>query len=408
MTNRAVGVVAEFDPFHKGHHYLLSRIRSRFPDRGLVCVISGSFTQRGTAASLDKSLRARMALEGGADLMLELPVLWSAASAERFARGGVGVLLDTGLVDTIAFGSESGELEVLRDTASAIDSPQFQTGLRAGLEEGLSYAAARQRTVTELIGEKARCLAEPNNNLAVEYLRALAYWRSPGVSAFTVARLGAGHDSRESDAPAVSASLLRDKMERRDWAGLAAGLPESSFRLLSASLDRGEGTADLRRCQLALLARLRTMEEKDFARLPDFETGLENRLARAAGEAETLEELYDLAKTRRYPEARVRRMVLWAFLGLEDADRQDRVPYLRVLGANERGRELLREMKQSARQPVITRAGQIRSLDREAQRVFRLEARAADLRALCLPEGCCRRGGVEWSRQTVILPGQAD
>lgn len=408
MINKCVGIVAEFDPFHLGHRWLLEQSRAALPHHGVICVMSGHFTQRGTAASLDKHARAEMALRGGADLVLELPVLWASSSAETFARGGVQCLLDTGVVDTIAFGSEDGDLSRLAPTAQALDSPQFQTLLREGLGEGLSFAAARQRAGEQLLGDKAQCLATANNNLGVEYLRALHYWRTPGVNAITFRRQGAAHDSRETDSPVVSASLLRRWMAQENWNGLEQSLPQTSWMVLRERLEAGEGPASLERCALAVLSRLRAMTDEEYRLLPDYEPGLENRLRKAAQQSVTLAECYDKAKTRRCPEARIRRMALWAFLNFKESDRPERVPYLRVLGCNDRGRAILKEMKKRAELPVLTKPGQIRTLGEEARRVFELECRATDLWRLCLTEKGSRLGGQEWLRGPVILSGQAD
>lgn len=400
---RAVGVVAEFDPFHLGHRYLLERVGEAFPEHGIICVMSGAFTQRGSAAAADKFARAEMALRGGADLILELPVLWAAASAETFARGGVQCLLDTGVVDALAFGSEDGALDRLRSAARALDSEDYPPLLREGLDRGLSFAAARQQAAETLCGPAGRVLESANNNLGVEYLRALNHFGRPGLPVFTVRRQGAAHNSMEAESPAVSASRLRAWMEAGEWEALSPCLPPESLDLLLAQREAGRCPARLDRCEMGILARLRSMEPEELTRLPGWEPGLEHRILRAARESVTLAELYDRAKTRRCPEARVRRLVLWAFLGLREDQRPERAPYLRVLGCNDRGRTLLREMKQHAKLPLLTKPGQMRRLEEQGQRVFRAEARASDLWQLCLPQTDQRRGGQEWLRGPVVL-----
>ena len=399
-----VGIVAEFDPFHLGHQFLLNRVRKAYPDRGIICVMSGSFTQRGSAAALDKFARAEMALMGGADLVLELPLLWAASSAESFARGGVQCLLDTGLVEVLAFGSEDGDLSQLRRTAETLDSGAYPPLLREGLGQGLSFAAARQRAAEALSGAAGGCLAGANNNLGVEYLRALRHFGREDLEVFTVARRGAAHNSMDTHSPAVSASRLRAWMGAGQWEALPPCLPPASLEVILAQRDLGRCPARLEGCETGILARLRAMEPEELTRLPGWEPGLEHRLRAAAREAVTLAELYDRAKTRRAPEARIRRLVLWAFLGLRGDQRPERVPYLRVLGCTGRGRGLLRGMKQQAKLPLLTKPGQIRRLGESGQRVFSLEARATDLWQLCLPAPDQRRGGQEWLRSPVILP----
>lgn len=400
---RCAGVVAEFDPFHRGHAHLLARVRALCPDRGVICVMSGHFTQRGSAAAADKWARAEMALRGGADLVLELPVLWAAAPAETFARGAVGILLDTGLVDTLAFGSECGEISPLARLADALDGAAAQEGIRAHLARGLSYAAARQAAMRDLLGADAELLSGANNNLGVEYLRAVRHWGGE-VRAVTIPRQGVAHDGTRAEGGYASASLLRRYLAAGAWGEMTPYLPPESLSILRRRWEDGLCPADLARCELGVLARLRAITEEELKRLPGWEPGLERRLARAARESVTLAELYDRAKTRRCPEARVRRMVLWAFLGLTRENQRPRAPYLRVLGCNGRGRQLLRAMDGTARLPRLIRPGEARRLDPEGRRVFEIEARATDLWSLCLPGPEGRRGGMEWRSRPAVLP----
>ena len=243
------GIVAEYNPFHRGHAWHIARTRRALgADTAVVCVMSGHWVQRGECALTDKWSRAALALSGGADLVLELPTPWAMASAEAFARGAVGLLAATGVVDVLSFGSETGELAPLRAAAAALDGPDYPERLRAGLTRGLSFPAARQAAVG------ADCLASPNDNLGVEYLRALP----PGMEALTIPRRGAAHDGPAAGGFA-SASELR--------ALLRAGRAAEADPYLPAPWS-GE-TASMAHIDRAVLARLRTMDEADWAALPD-------------------------------------------------------------------------------------------------------------------------------------------
>lgn len=393
------GIIAEYNPFHTGHAYQIAESR-RLGAGAVVCAMSGNWVQSADCALTDKWTRAELALRGGADLILELPLPWAVSSAERFARGGVGVLAASGVVDTLCFGSEAGALAPLVAAAEALDSDAYPSALRAGLREGRSFPEARQRAALECCGAAAACLAEPNNNLGVEYIRALRALGS-GIVPATVPRLSVEHGAEEPSGGYASATTVR--------ALLRAGEDTEAEPYLAGGLDLlkaryPDGFADLRRCERAVLARLRTMTEADFAVLPDsgVEEGLPSRLNRAARQAAGVGEFLTMVKTKRYSHARLRRLVLWAFLGLRAADLPERVPYLRVLGMNETGRSLLREMEGRASAPVLTKPAHVRKLGEEARRLFALEDRATELYGLCLPT--VPRGGREWTTNPVILP----
>ena len=188
------GIICEFNPLHSGHAYLMAQLRQHGAD-AVVCAMSGNFVQRGEPALVNKLSRGEMAVDCGADLVLELPVLWAMATAERFAEGGVSLLARTGVVDTLLFGSESGDLAALRAAAEGLDSPAFTRALRDRQEDGVTFAAARQQALGTLPGVDASLLAQPNNILAVEYLRAIAR-QGNGLNAATIPRIGAGRAGR--------------------------------------------------------------------------------------------------------------------------------------------------------------------------------------------------------------------
>ena len=379
------GIVAEYNPFHRGHAWHIAETRRRLGGEApVVCVMSGHWVQRGECALADKWLRAALALDRGADLVVELPTPWAMASAESFARGAVSLLAATGVVDVLSFGSETGELAPLEEAAAALDAPDYPERLRAALGRGLSFPAARQ----EAAG--AACLSAPNNNLGVEYLRSLRALGST-IRPLTVPRQGAGHDG-----PAAGGFASASELRRL----LRAGRGEEAAPYLTAPWS--EELADMQHIERAVLARLRTMGEGDWAALPDGggAEGLPSRLAKAAREAVSLEDFYTRAKTRRYPHARLRRLALAAFLGLRAAERPAAPPYVRVLGLGGRGRALLRRMKDTCPLPVIVKPAQARELDGPARMLFESAARYTDLYGLCFPAP--RPCGAEWIHSPVV------
>ena len=369
------GIVAEYNPFHAGHALHIRETRHLVGECTVIAVMSGNFVQRGECAVLDKWTRARAALEGGVDLVLELPTVWAASSAERFAQGAVGILAATGVVTCLSFGSECGDVDKLRQVAACLDGDLYRAGLRRFLDEGMPFAACREAVARELLGEEpAGLLSRPNNNLGIEYIRALNALGS-GIQPVTVLRTGADHDGGDHpDYP--SASFVRGRI-------LTGELPSEN----PASLKYGERGA---------LAVLRAMDEGDFAALPDSGEGLDRRLYAAVRRGRTLEEVYVFAKTKSYAQSRIRPAVQWGALGLKKQDRPDRPPYIRVLGANGRGREVLKEMKSRAVLPVITKPAHGKGVP-----LLELEARCTDFYQLCrqTPGPC----GEEWTHSPVMI-----
>lgn len=392
------GITAEYNPFHTGHAYQISALKAQlWPDTSVVAVMSGSWVQQGRPAVTDKWTRARMALNGGADLILELPTVWAAASAESFARGAVELLCRCGVIDTLCFGSETGELAPLLAAAECLDSPDYPEQLRKALEGGASFAAARQAAVEALIGPAGAALASPNNNLGVEYLRALRSLHS-NIKPVTIRREGAAHNSLDRTGEGFrSATQLRQHLARGEWEAVRPYVPAGNLDILQSA-----PLADPRLGERAVLACLRKMTAEDWAKLPDAGAGegLPQRLERAGRQCRSLDDFFTLAKTRRYAMARLRRMALWAFLGLTAADVPAEPPYLRVLGFNARGREVLKQMKTTAQLPILTKPAHARELDGPGRRLFELEAQCTDLYGLFLPQ--LPPPGQEWTRGPII------
>ena len=360
----AAGIITEYNPLHMGHVHLMAEARRLLgPETGILCVMSGNYVQRGAFALADKAARAAAAVRSGADLVLELPVPWALSSAEGFAAGAVEILKATGAVTHLVFGSEGGDAASLRRCAEVLCSEGFPPRLREELNHGDSFPAARQRAVEALLSaEDAAALSRPNDTLGVEYCKAL---RGSGIQPVAVRRQGAGHDSETAEDGFVSATAIRRAICRGEAVGRApAALPN---------------------CERAMLARLRFLEEEDWAALDLGNEGLYRRFARFAHSAASVSELLEAVITKRYPLARLRRMVFRAYLGLPSAP-PEKPAYLRVLAANGRGTALLAGMRNTASAPVLTKPAAVRRLEPDAQSLFSLEARADRLYALACPD----------------------
>ena len=380
-----IGIVCEFNPFHKGHQYLLDRVRQMGADT-VVCAVSGNFVQRGDTAIADKLIRAEMAVRCGADLALELPTPWAMATAETFARGGVEVLAMAGC-DTIAFGSECGDLNALQAVADLLCDNNIMSTIKCHLDSGMTYAKARQLAVAERLGGTAQILEQPNNTLAVEYLKAVRELQVD-IKYITIPRIGAEHGG-EAVGDIASASYLRELI--RNGKNVDKFVPPAAAETLRNAAEQGIYPVDITNCERAILAKLRTMTEEDFAAYDSGGEGLYHRLYDVVRQAAALDELLTLVKTKRYPMARLRRMVLAAWLDMRETPKK--VPYLRILAANERGRKHLRSLRDSGA-PVLTKAADVGKLGAAAEKLFREECMRTDLYTLCQPK--TMPAGADW------------
>lgn len=375
------GVIAEYNPFHTGHQYQLAQMRQNGIDR-IAVVMSGNFVQRGDVAIQSKFSRARAAVQGGADLVIELPASFSLASAERFAYGGVSLLHALGCVTTLSFGCEDANLPLLREIVHTLARPEADELIRSFLQEGNSYPSARGAAIRTLLGDQAyELLKRPNNILAVEYLKA-AEKLGASFDYLPILRRGAAHDSADGEAGFLSASEIR----RRISAGTVpdGALPDFSRSMMLKEMACGQLPAEVKNLERTLLYTLRRSTAEELRRLPDVSEGLECRILNAAKSATDLAALLDSIKSKRYPLARIRRILICALLGIT-RDEPVQPPYIRVLACNSNGFDLLRTARHTAKLPVVMKTGDIRRLEPEKQAFFARECRFDDIYALACP-----------------------
>ena len=414
---KVTGIIAEYDPFHNGHRYQLKSAVEMSGADAVLVVMSGSFTQRGTPAFYDKMTRARAALMNGADLVIELPHIYACNAGSEFARGGVGILERLGVITDLAFGSECGDLERLARisavTSETSDDSFFVGELRRLTGDGLPYPLAVCRAVSGVCGpEYGEILKSPNNVLGIEYLRALERLGS-GITPHCVVRRGAAHDeeqllpvppaAEEREQPEesgeergaeerfASASALRKILRQSGESGesckdsgdigmIAAYLPGESLEVF-----RGEPFfCDMQKMYGLLRYRLITSDAEHLRTVYTVSEGIENRLKRAAAAAETWEEFLAEAGTKRYTEARIRRMAVHILTDLsEERYRSLRDTfYARVLGFSETGGKLLRLIRRKGEAEVISNLSGISRLGEKTAAALRWDRRASDLRNL--------------------------
>lgn len=308
-------------------------IRAAQPNGGIVCLMSGNFVQRGMPAIFDKIVRAKAAVCAGADLVLELPVAAALSSAEGFAAGGVEIL--SKFCDTLCFGAENANTELLMTLANALLSDAFSNALRTQLEQGFSFPAARQAAL-EGMGLDASALALPNNILAAEYCKAILSQHSP-MTPWVIRREGNYH-ATEADRENPSATALRQLIKNgKSWQDYVP----------NASCYDGAAVHALCYGERAMLYRLRTMTDAEFEALPYGSEGLWRKLMHAARKEAALEDIIAATKSKRYTRSRIDRMIMCAFLGITEETLSSPAPYVRVLALNDIGREILKKARQS-------------------------------------------------------------
>ncbi len=376
------GIVAEFNPFHNGHKYIVDILKANGGNT-VTAVMSGSFVQRGECACISPYERTLMALKNGVDLVLSLPVPYATASAERFAGAGVDVLCGLGVIDSLGFGSECGNEKILKQCANAILNPAIDEYINRYLSEGVSFPDARQKALKDVCGEGiSSIIAAPNDILGVEYTKAIIK-NGSNISINPIKRIGVAHDSTDIAQNICSASALRVLLKNNEEYKML--LPEASYKIVKECVNSGKAPADFKKIEGAVLYKLRTMSVDDFSAIPDVSEGLQHRIYSAVRSSATLEEILEKIKTKRYTHSRLRRIVLCAFLGVTKDDVLSPVPYVRVLGFNKKGAELLKKSKENSTLPIVTKSADIKALDKNAQRVFELECKARDLFSLALP-----------------------
>lgn len=395
-------IICEYNPFHLGHLYHLEQTEKKTGESAIICLMSGNYVQRGDFAMFDKYARAKAALrdgEGrpGADLVLELPITYALSSAEGFARGAVNVLNALGVIDCLSFGSESGSLDDLRRAAELLLSDDLRDALAPELSKGRSFASAREKAAASIDGRAADVLRHPNNILAVEYLKALITTDST-ITPMTIQREGAGYHSIQTDI-LPSATAIRELIKSGgQWRHLTT---DRAGEIFSEQIEQGLAPACLDNAERAVLSRLRTMSDDDYRYLPFGEEGLSNRFMKYAHTCRRVGEVMDMTKTKRYAYARIRRMLICAYLGITNEHMRLEIPYVRVLAFTPRGRELLRAINKSSSIPVITRGNQVKKLSASAHDYFALECKAYDLYALAQPKvSPC---GLEWTNGARLL-----
>ncbi|CDB32183.1 uPF0348 protein Thebr_1326 [Clostridium sp. CAG:575] len=368
--SKVLGVIAEYNPFHNGHLYHLQKSKELTNADYTIAIISGNFTQRGSTSVIDKWAKTQMSLNNGIDLVIELPVLYSISSAENFADGAIKILSSLGIVDYLSFGSETSDIHLLNDISNILcDEPKdFKIALSEELKSGLSFPKARENALIKWFQLKDNIsssklknnnstirdiLSSPNNILGIEYLKALHKYNS-SIKPVCISRYEADYNSTTITNNIASATAIRNLILSKDYNTIKNLIPTSSYSTLTNCLNEGHIVPSLSCFEKEIIYVLRKMDIEEIANLPDVSEGLEYTIKKATNSCNTLSELINLVKSKRYTSTRIQRILLYALLGITKDDMEmskNVLPYVRVLGFNENGKFLLSEI--SAKNPDI-------------------------------------------------------
>ena len=382
---KSVGIIAEYNPFHNGHAYQLQKAKEASGADFAVAVMSGDFVQRGEPAMFEKRLRARWALENGADMVIALPAPFALASAEAFALGGVMLLSKSGIADSIAFGSECGDTDLLCRAADVLNNEpdELKALIRSNISRGLSYPDARAFGES-LPPELASVFSSPNDILGIEYIRAIRRIDAT-LQPIAIGRTGVAHDSAHTCGGFTSASNIRRLIVSGESKHIKSYIPEGIYEDMLSVLGR---TAPI---MLQSLSRetvyaLRRMSKEQLKSLPDVTEGLENLLYSPCRKYADIGSVLTAVKSRRYTMARLKRICMCALLGIYGSPlkKLDSL-FIRVLGIRREAQSLLSALHEKSELPVFTRYGDVSKLNERQSELMALEVRCADIAALGRP-----------------------
>ena len=357
---KVLGIIAEYNPLHNGHLYHINQSKELTNPDYTVCIISGNFTQRGNTSIIDKWSKAEMALRAGANLVIELPTIYSTSSAENFAEGSIKILDSFNLDTVLSFGSECGDINTLNRFAEILyrEPSEYKTLLNHELQTGISYPKARENALLMYVNDirkYANTLSCPNNILGIEYLKAIKKFKS-NILPITLKRYGADHNSYTSADSFASATYIRDLLcENKNIYKL---VPNYTYEILARQINSGKSVLDIVAFEKEIFYSLRKMTFNEINNLADVTESLANSIITAVNSSNSYYDLLEKVKSKSYTSSRIQRILLYALLGItkEDMENSRKVrPYVRVLGLDDRGKELLSELsKSNPKLPIIT------------------------------------------------------
>lgn len=410
---KVVGLITEYNPFHNGHKYHLEKSKELAGASHSIAVMSGNFLQRGEPALFDKWERAKMAVKEGVDLVLELPTVFSCNSAEFFAQGSINLLNSLNIVNYVCFGSEDGELKNI-DLISEllINEPlEFKRILKKNLDLGYTFPSARQNAIEEYLGDRLDTidiLNTPNNILGIEYIKALKLLNS-SIKPLTIKRIKADYNSKKIEYDICSATAIRSLLQNNheNLKAVSGVVPLESFKIIKETISKGKGPIFAKDLEQIILFVLRTTSTNELSHIHDITEGLENRLKNGSMLSTCYNELLQYLKTKRYTMTRLQRILIKTILGISKQDIailvKDLGPqYIRVLGFNAKGAELLKKIKKESRLPIITNLKRFNPQNEGAKRMIEIDVTSTNIYTLLYKDQKLTGGGLDYIKKPFI------
>lgn len=345
--SKVLGIIAEYNPFHNGHLLHLTKSKEETGAEYSICIMSGNFVQRGNTSIVNKWVKTEMALKSGIDLVLELPTVYSISSAENFAEGAIKLLNSLKIVDTVSFGSENSDIDILNRFSGILyeEPKQYVEFLNEELKKGLSFPKARENAILLYLNDQkySNILNQPNNTLAIEYLKALKKYKSH-IMPITIKREKAFYNSNCIVDEYASATAIRNMIVNNQFNDIRKVMPRLAYDLLMQEIENNQYVIDISKFEKEILYSIRRLSTADLKKFPEVNEGLENSIKNAANSCNTLAELINIIKTKRYTQTRIQRILLYILLNITKKDMyisRKTVPYARILGYSQKGKELI-------------------------------------------------------------------
>lgn len=378
---KVVAIISEYNPFHLGHEYQVKELRRTLgEDTAIIAIMSGNFTQRAEPAVCDKTIRAEAAVECGINLVLELPFPFCMSSAEFFAKSGVKIAGEIGVVDYLAFGSESGDISEISNIASAMISDEYALTLEALSSSSeykeYGYPELCQQALSRVYGKDiSRDFFTPNNILGIEYIKAIHAMGST-ITPITLRREGSGyHDIINPMAEFQSATAIREELASGNLSALDY-VPKNAKDIFLKAIEGGKMPSDISRLDVSVISSFRLNSPAADTEIHEAAGGLYNRLCDMSAEATSISSLTSMAETKKYTKTRIKRAIWNTYFGVTSSDVRALPAYTQVLAMDSVGRLLLKRIKKMSDFPVITKPSSYKELSEQVCRQKELSGKA--------------------------------